>query len=373
MIKPILAFLLAALVLGLAPWVIGEKGYILIALDNWTIEGTIVSFAIMLLLAVSSVFIIYKLVRYLLSIYGSTRFRFTERSQKKQLANLQQGLWSTLNNDHSFVMKKLDSSAIPEQWQGISYAFAADAALKSKQSAKALALLAKVPDEQQNYVAHLYAQSGEEQMAADLLSIAAEQKKPDALQLRLYSQLLVAQKDSESLLNILPKLAKFAEFTDQQWQDVWQVIFSHGDSKILQQRFEQLPRSLKSLAEVQYCQAILNNGEAAIGEKILLKLLKKGHFEAICQVLSSSQQLSLVSLQKAIQEQLKKQPESTQLLLCLAYTAKAQNDAELASKVFKTVLNDENSPRHWRAAAECYAAQGLTEQALVLYQRFTPV
>ena len=373
MIKPILAFLLAALVLGLAPWVIGEKGYILIALDNWTIEGTIVSFAIMLLLAGSSVLIIYKLVRYLLSIYGSTRFRFTERSQKKQLANLQQGLWSTLNNDHDFVLKKLDSTAIPEQWQGISYAFAADAALKSQQSAKALALLAKVPDEQQNYVAHLYAQSGEEQMAADLLSIAAEQKRPDALQLRLYSQLLVAQKDSDNLLSLLPKLAKFAEFTDQQWQVIWEVIFAHSDGQVIQQRFEQLPRSLKSLAEVQYCQAILNNGEAAAGEKILLKFLKKGHFEAICRVLSTSQQLSLVSLQKAIQEQLKKQPEAIPLLFCLAYTAKAQNDTELACKVFKSVLSDDNSKAHWRVAAECFASQGQTEQALALYQRYTPV
>ena len=372
MIKPLIACLIAALILAIAPWVIGEKGYVLIAFNNWTIEGSIVSFAVMTIIASIGLYILFKLVWYVWAIYGNTRFRISQRTEQKQLANLQDGLWSTLNNDHSLVLKKLANANLPVSWQGISYAFAADAALKSNQSAKALELLAKVPDEQQNYVAHLYAQTGEHQLAADLLSVAAQQNKPDVLQLHLYCQLLVAQQDDTALLEVIPKLAKFGDLTDEQWQGVWQVVFKHADNAVIEQRYEQLARNLKPLAEVAYCRALLNNGVTEKAEAILIKLLKKGHYDTVTASLKNSSRLSLLSLQKTVQELLKKQPESESLLFCLAYVALAQTDTELASKVFKKVLNEQNAHAHWRIAAHCFAAQGLEHEALQLYQTFTP-
>ena len=143
MIKPLIACLIAALILAVAPWVIGEKGYVLIAFNNWTVEGSIVSFAIMAMMVSLGLYLLLRLVGYVWSLYGNTRFRLSQRSEKKQFANLQEGLWSTLNNDHGLTLKKLGGTSLPSGWQGLAYAFAADAALKSNQSAKAQELLAK--------------------------------------------------------------------------------------------------------------------------------------------------------------------------------------------------------------------------------------
>ena len=52
MIAKVVTFLLILVALAAGHLLIDEKGYVLIAFDNTTIEGTIVSFSILALLAV---------------------------------------------------------------------------------------------------------------------------------------------------------------------------------------------------------------------------------------------------------------------------------------------------------------------------------
>ena len=69
MIWLIILIVAVVVVIAVTPFVLDEKGYVLISFNNTTIEGTIVSFCIMAVLSAAVLYFSYKLTRYLLSIY----------------------------------------------------------------------------------------------------------------------------------------------------------------------------------------------------------------------------------------------------------------------------------------------------------------
>ena len=373
MIKNWLILLAAVIVLALAPLAIGEKGYVLIALNNWTIEGTLVSFGIMLFLTGVGVYIIYKLISYLFSLYGNTKFRFASRSEKKKLENLQQGMWASLSGDHITAAKLLSKPSVPDGWQGLSKATAAKAALAQGYKSQALDLLNNLDEADQKYAAQLFVELEQAEVAQLLLEPVATNKKSSGIELNLYSQLLIQQKKWTKLGALFPQLEKKKVLSDEQWLAVLSAYFSDSNLEEVKKRYHQLSRHLKAVANTIYLKALLTLGETKDIEADLIKMFKKQRYIELIEILSAANSYQCTKLQALVQQALKKQPEQAELLLCLAYIAKAQQDKVLAAKVFKAVFNQSETYKqtHWRAAVSCFNQQEDAPLALTLYQKYS--
>ena len=373
MTKNWLVLLAAVIVLALAPLAIGEKGYVLIALNNWTIEGTIVSFGIMLAMTGVGIFVVYKLVSYLWSLYGNTKFRFTSRSEKKKLDNLQQGMWASLSGDHTTAAKLLSKSSVPNGWQGLSQATAAKAALAQGNKSQALDLLNNLDEQDQKYAAQLFVELEQVDVAQLLLAPVAKNKKSSSIELNLYSQLLIQQKKWSELSELFPQLEKKKVLNDDQWLAILKSYFSDINIEEVKKRHSLLSRHLKALANNIYLKALLALGESKDIETDLIKMLKKKRYTELLDILAAANNYQCNKLQNLVQQALKKHPEQPELLLCLAYIAKAQQDNVLAAKVFKAVFNQSETYKqtHWRAAVACFNQHEDTPLALTLYQKYS--
>ncbi|PAJ72422.1 hypothetical protein CJF42_21230 [Pseudoalteromonas sp. NBT06-2] len=370
----ILFFLfIASITLALAPLVLDEKGYILISWNNTVIDGTLISFGILLSVSFAVLYCLYKLISYLWSLYGNTKFRFTSRNEKMKLDNLQQGMWASLSGDHITAAKLLAKSSVPHGWQGLSQATAAKAALAQGNKSQALDLLNNLDEQDQKYAAQLFIELEQVEVAQLLLAPVAKKKKSSSIELNLYSQLLIQQKKWHELGDLFPQLEKKKILNDEQWLNIFKSYFSEINIEEIKKRYNQLSRHLKILANNTYLKALLKLGETKDIEAELIKMLKKERYLALLDILAAAKNYQCNKLQNLVQQALKKQPEQAELLLCLAYIAKAQQDNTLAAKVFKAVFNQSETYKqaHWRAAVSCFNQQEDMPLALTLYQKYS--
>lgn len=370
----ILFFLfIASITLALAPLVLDEKGYILISWNNTVIDGTLVSFGILLSVSFAVLYCLYKLISYLWSLYGNTKFRFTSRSEKKKLDNLQQGMWASLSGDHTTAAKLLSKSSVPNGWQGLSQATAAKAALAQGNKSQALDLLNNLDEQDQKYAAQLFVELEQVDVAQLLLAPVAKNKKSSSIELNLYSQLLIQQKKWSELSELFPQLEKKKVLNDDQWLAILKSYLSDINIEEVKKRYNLLSRHLKALANNIYLKALLALGESKDIETDLIKMLKKERYTELLDILAAANNYQCNKLQNLVQQALKKHPEQPELLLCLAYIAKAQQDNVLAAKVFKAVFNQSETYKqtHWRAAVACFNQQEDAPLALTLYQKYS--
>ncbi len=372
LVKYLLILFLVVIVLAFSPMIIDERGYVLISWNNTVLEGSLMSFSIMAVVGVLAAVIVFYILRCLFKLYANTRLGFSFRSENKKLVNLQQGIWANLTGDHATSYKLLAKSNVPDGWQGISKAIAAKSAMAQGDKSKALDLLSELDGSDKIYAAELFVESGESEIAKEMLLPVAADKKRTPLELRLYSQLLLQEKEWDKLTELLPKLDKKQLLSENEWQVLFQQYFNDIGSDDIKSKFKALNRSLQKKAESMYIQAMLTTKNAPEVIPQLIKMLKKEQFEQLLKILIVPVNYVCLELKKAVQNALKKQPEQQDLLLCLAYIAKAEQDHDLAAKIFKSVLNQYNEPAHWQAAAYSYAQQGDTKQALSLYQQYTP-
>ena len=369
MSKAILIVVIALAVLALAPLAIGEKGYVLIAFNDYTIEGTITAFVILTLLASAAVYITFRLIRYVLSLYGITRFKWAFKAEQKRLATLQSSVWQFINHDYTGVQKSLEKASVPEGWENIAAALSARSALETNNKESARLYLTKVTPQDTSNIAQMLVASEQAELAKETMDDITKNKKASAQELANFAEYLVAQQDWQQLAAQLTRFEKKHALNDAQWDTVFERYFSALDKAALQNAFANLPKKLKEKAERYYLINLISF-EPEQAEKYLVKMLKADRYREVWDVLKNSNQGKLPELHKFVQSKLKKLPDDATLLFTLAYVAKIQGDYELACKVFNKTLSQDNAQQHWRIAAECFVKAQQNDKALMLYQRY---
>ena len=368
MIGLIIFIVAIVLVLAITPFVLDEKGYVLISFNNTTIEGTIVSFCIMAALSTAALYLTYKLVRYCLSIYRNTKHGFFARSQERKHAAIEQALWSLINDDYEQVESALSSNSVPAKFDDIRLALLAKAALANNQPDKALERLFEISPEQQLKVAKLWLASGDSSVIEPQIRVAAESKKATVLDLKLYTEVLVQQQHFKLLEDFLPRLLRKNALNDTQWQQVFLAYFAAQANDELTAKYQHLGKKLQAHAHTAYLTQMAKVGQLASIENELVKLLKQKQHEQLAHILSEAAPSNAYKLQSSIQERLKKDEHNNALLLALACLANAQGDYDLAARVFDKALNSENKAQYRQQAILSYKHSAQLDKALVLYQ-----
>lgn len=366
MIRLILLILAIAVLLALSPMLIGEVGYVLISFNQTTIEGSIVAFCATFLVVALGLYLTYKLIRYIWSLYSNTRHRFFARSEERKQAAIEQGVWSLVNGDYDQLEQALANNSVADSWQDLRHAMLAKAALHSNDSSKAIEQLDKIGPENQLKAAKLWLASGDSSTVTGELRALAEAKKASTLELKLYAEGLVQQKKWSALEQFMPRLLSKKALTDSQWNVLFAAYFDAQTE--LTEKYQALSKHLKAKSDSAYLAAMAKRGRLSEIELTLLKMLKKPDDQhQLAQILKVSAPGDALKLQANLQDALKKQPDNQDLLLALACLANAHGEYDLAARVFDKALTPSNQREYLAQAQLSYSKSAQPQKALDLY------
>ena len=368
MIRLILVILAIAVLLAVAPMLIGETGYVLISFNKTTIEGSIVAFCVVILVAAVAIYLSYKLVRYLWSLYSHTRHRFFARSEERKQAAIEQGVWSLINGDSKQLELALEKNTVSEPWQDVRYALLAQAALQQQHTNKAIDWLDKISPNNQLKAAKLWLASGDCSTITGELKALAESKHANTLELKLYAEVLVQQQKWSALESFMPRLVQKKALTPANWQVLFSAYFAAQSDADLTDKYNGLSKKLKPLAEQSYLIAMAQVGMLNKIELVLVKMLKTPEQQQkLAEILRLSAPGDALKLQSSIQDELKKDPDNQDLLLALACLANAHGEYDLASRVFDKVLTPHNRVDYLSQAQLSYSKSAQPQKALALH------
>ncbi|WP_105265656.1 heme biosynthesis HemY N-terminal domain-containing protein [Pseudoalteromonas sp. T1lg76] len=366
MVRLLIIFGLIALVAAVAPWLIDEKGYVLIAFGQWTVEGSIVSFVILTLLTLFGGYLLFCLLRYVINSYRNVRHGFFARSKERKQAVLEQALWALINDDMQQLQHTLSKGSVDEKWRDFSLAMQAKARLQQGERDFALNLLDELSDKNRSEPVNLWlAAHSEAEVLATLRSQCAS-KKATAHQLKLYANVLLKLHKFSEFAQLAPRLIKAQSFDENEWDWALRAYFDSDSVTSLQKRNGDLPKAVRSGGHTHYLRAMVRTGGIAAVQEELKKLLKRNEYSQLLSVLSEIEYGQVEEVQKALQAELKKQPDEPEMLVCLAYLAQSQGEHELAARIFDKVLAQQQRLPHPQRAMQSYRATGQAEKALLV-------
>jgi HemY protein len=360
----LLLLLLIFAAVALSPMLIDEKGYILIAMGDLTLESTVVTASIMLVLTFMALLIALKVFR------GSVNFSFAAwnkiafAGRRRALRDLNKGIAAYVLGDYKQAEHLLAKSAEASSLEHIAYLVAADAAQKQALKPNTehyLALLEKSTDTlkeaglesiliriklligQQNY-----------QQAREVIDQHHKHIGHDARLLSLEIDLSLIEQRFDYVVKQLNSAKKQKIITSQtmaRWQKeafygAFNQQIKQHDNNALIQYWQQLAKKIKQdeVVVLAYCRVLAENNIHEPLAKVLLPVIKKG---ADSQLLKAIRNLPITQaneLVAAAQKHLQVDPQSALWLSLVAHFAVFSQQWPLAEKAFNSLVNLEGSP-----------------------------
>jgi HemY protein len=360
----LLLLLLIFVAVALSPMLIDEKGYILIAMGDLTLESTVVTASIMLVLTFMALLIALKVFRGSLNFSFAAWNKIAFAGRRRALRDLNKGIAAYVLGDYKQAEHLLAKSADASSLEHIAYLVAADAAQKQALKPNTehyLALLEKSTDAlkeagleailikiklligQQNY-----------QQAREVIDQHHKHIGHDARLLALEIDLSLIEQRFDYVvkqLNSAKKQKTIASETIAQWQQAafygaFNDQIKQHDNNALMQYWQQLAKKVKQeeIVVLAYCRVLAENNINEPLAKILLPVIKKG---ANSQLLKAIRNLPITQaneLVAAAQKHLHSDPQSALWLSLVAHFAVFSQQWPLAEKAFNSLVNLEGSP-----------------------------
>lgn len=360
----IIIILVIAAFLGavaIAPILIGEKGYILIAMGDLTIESTVVTASAMLIVLFITLMILLKLVRGGLHFSFSAWNKIAFASQRRALRNLNKGVAAYVLGDYQQAEHLLAKAAEPSKFEHLAYLVAADAAQKQalkpntehylnlldncentlkEAGIESVIIKVKLLIGQQNY-----------QQAREVIDLHHKHVGHDDRLLTLEIELSLIEQRYDYVIGQLDTAKKAKNIDDKkiiQWQTTafsgaFEQKITQHDQAALASYWQQLPKKSKQLEHVvlSYCQVLAEHNINEPLEKILFPIIKKGKQS---QFLKAVRMLPIQhgeTLLASAQKHLHAEPHNTLWLSLVAHLAAQNKQWSLAEKAFNSLVNIE--------------------------------
>lgn len=332
MIGLIIAFLIFLLSVWLGIQLSHDPGYVLITLNHWTIETTLVVALLGLILLFLALHTLLVLIKKATSLPESWRkWRARKRAQsaqaktRKGLIEFSEGYWASAKNNLIKALPDTDSPLL-------NYLTAARAAqemgenqlrddyLREAQQSVPDAKIAVELTQAQLQLAH---QQWEQALATlrHLQDLAPHHPYVLKLLMRLYQEV----RDWPQLIVLLPDLKKYKVISETNFNKLEHHAYFQsisdmvrfGQQDVLHQAINNLPKKLKNDPDILclYCQFLLENNQKKEAESLLRHCLRKHFSERLIALYGkyyvNDQQLAFA------ESLLKKNPNSAALLLTL--------------------------------------------------------
>ena len=362
--KLLLLVLLFLSAIAISPVLIGEKGYILIAMGDLTVESTVVTATIMLTLAFIALLMVLKFFRGGLNFSFAAWNKIAFANRRKALRDLNKGIAAYVLGDYKQAEHLLAKSAEASSLEHIAYLIAADAAQKQAlkpntehylalleqktntlklAGLEAILIKIKLLIGQQNYA-----------QARQVIDEHHKHIGHDARLLSLEIELSLIEQRFDYVIKQL-NAAKKQKSIDGQIITRWQQQAFYGafnslvkqqDNTALMEFWQQLTKKDKhnEVIVLAYCRVLAENQINQPLAKLLLPILKKG---ADTRLLTSVRTLPITqadSLMAAAQKHLHSEPHNALWLSLVAHFATASQQWSLAEKAFNSLVNLEGQP-----------------------------
>ena len=357
MIKIILFVLFFLITVAVVPYLIGEKGYILIAMGDFTIESSVVTATIMLTLLFIGLLLLIKVMRgsmkFSLGAWNKVVFAGKRRGQRE----LNKGVAAYLLGDFKQAEHLLAKSAEPSQQPQIAYLMAANAAQAQGLSANTDHYLQLAAHQEQSLKdlgienvlvkIKLLLNRNELEKARSLVDEHHRHIGHDVRLLMLVIDLCIAEQHFEQAVEHLDQARKQKSITDEQIQTWENIIFKARFTDIIKQQsndalldyWRSLSKKVKQRETVLvvYCQVLAEQDVIEPLNKLLLPIIKKGTNATLIAALKKLPIKQPHAFIIAIEKHLHKNPDDLLWLSCLGHFAYSDNNVILAEKAFKTL------------------------------------
>lgn len=401
MICVIIAFCIFFIAVAVSPFLIGEKGYILIAMGNTTIELTVLSAGIMLTLFFIALVLIFKIIKGGISFSFSSWDKMVFAGQRRAIANFNKGLAAYMLEDYQQAETLFAKCAEPSKRKQSAYLLAASASAKLAKNSNTnhyLALLEKETLKLKEVglesvivnIKILMDQDSQEAngKARTLIDEYHKHIGHDSRLLSLEIQLCIIEERFEQAIDYLPAARKEKAFTAdtvQQWESIaYYGSFNHTikalDNNALQESWKALSRKIKQREPVllAYTRVLAENDIIEPLNRLLLPIFKKdpsSDFLKQARTLPISHADELINI---VQKQLHKahKHDHPKWLSCLGHLALASEQYPMAEKAFGSLVKLDAEDvaqlcdrQDMQAYATAYSKQGLYQAADTMWAK----
>ena len=387
MIRTLLLFLLLGGAMVMGPLVAGNKGYVLIALGEYTIEMSVVSAALFGVLLYVLLLLVENLLGRLFSLHSRTRMwlhhRRRRQGQQQTLAGALALAEGRFEQAEALMLKGAGESEQPL----LNYTSPAEAAEAQGESERRDRYLQQAEEEHPNARLALGLIRARSQLRRNEL-IAAEQTlltlQADYPQhrtvLTLLKECLLSRSQWSSLLSLLPQLQKLklitaAEFPALQKQ-IYPALFAEKGNTLGKEGvlalWRELPKSLRHEPELldALIQQLITMGAEADAEELLLESLRK-HFQPALLPLAAKLQHPGSALTQLV-EKLQSQLPETERAATMGFIYLQQKAYAQAQSALEQALQQQPTNRAvLLGLAKTMEQQRLFEKAVYYYQRAT--
>jgi HemY protein len=388
MIRLVLILLGFFAVMALSPFLIDEKGYILIAMGDITIESTVLSAIIMLTIVFVVLLITLKVFRGGLKLTFGSWNKIVFAGQRRGIANFNKGLAAFMLEDYNQAEQLFSKSAVPSKRKQSAYLLAAAASAKQDLDSNTnhyLTLLEKETSQLKDVGLEsvivqikLLMNQNKAEAYGKARALMDENHKQIGHDMRLLSleiDLCLIEQRFENAINYLTTARKDKALTDdriQAWErqayyGVFNETITQHDSAQLTAYWQNLSKKIKQRETIvfAYCRVLAEQKITEPLNKLLLPMLKKSpnsEFLKQLRQLPISQADDLIA---QVQKHLHKDIHSGKWLSCLGHLALASKQYAMAEKAFASLvkLEQENygiqyDQQDLQAFAKAHSAQG---------------
>ncbi|EKB10944.1 heme biosynthesis HemY N-terminal domain-containing protein [Aeromonas veronii] len=374
----LVAVMVAGLIFG--PQASGNKGYVLIALGNYTIESSVTSAVILAVLFYGALLIVewllgrvFGLRRKTLGWYGSRRRRKANQQTVAATLAMAEGHYSQAEK---LMIKGASNSDTPL----LNYLSAAKAAQARGDDARRDQYLQKAQEENPKAElaltltqTQLQIEQGQYDTALAMLESVYALNPRHPMVLDQLRQVHLARQDWSALCDLIPSLHKVGKLTPKQEEDLLQQAWSGrlqqaaGSLETLKAVWQDLPRKLRLEPELLACYGDLLRQLGADGEAATLwqEALRK---QPMPQLLARLPKLKLDSYQPllALLQKQQGQPEVDTALAQLYLLAGQLDDAQ---KLLEQEVERAPSAAAYHALGQLMDKRRLTNKANEYYRQ----
>ena len=355
MLKVLLLFviLIAGIVLG--PMFAGHQGYVLIQTDTYNIETSVTSLVIMLILLIVVLFAIEWVLRRVFRTGARTRGWFVGRKRTRARKQTRAGLMKLAEGDYTQVEKLLSRNADHAEQPVVNYLLAAEAAQQRGDDLRVnqyLERASEVADSNQLPVditrVRIQLARGENHAARHgvdaLLNVAP--RHPEVL--RLAEQAYVKTQAYQSLLEILPSLAKANVYNDEEIQKLQLQAYiglmnermANGGSLELKSWWNDQSRKTRheTALQVAMIEHLIECNDHDTAQQILVDGLKRKFDERLVLLMPKLKSGNPEQLEKLLNQQIKQHGASALLNSTLGQLLMRHGEWQQASDAFRAAL-----------------------------------
>ena len=365
MIRLVILLLIFFTVMALSPFLIDEKGYILIAMGDLTIESTVLSAIIMLTLGFIVLLFSLKLLR------GSVNFSFGAwrtiafAGQRRGIANFNKGLAAYVLEDYAQAEQLFSKSASPSKRKQSAYLLAAAASEKQGLETNTTHYLNLLEQETSKLKevglesvivkVKLLLNQKKDEANSKARALIDEHHKfigHDVRLLTLEIDLCLAEKRFDAAITNLKTARKQKSISLEQihtWEStayygLFNQCLTEHDAEQLASNWQQISRKLKQQESIlfAYCQVLAEHNAIKPLNNVLLPLLKKSPSADVLKQIRMFPFKQADDLIAVAQKQLHKNIHSGKWLSCLGHLALHSAQYAMSEKAFRSLVKLES-------------------------------